>query len=318
MHLISMAYKYSTFGTTYAPYTIQGKRRKVIKKELLAREPRILDIKGSVTISRCANVIKWLVLIALLCIWTVKPELWADLILWALIVSHTFTGLIRFNQHEFLRWPHLEKRRIKITTLKVMVFYIIMVGILIKMIIGDNLSPANLGIKNAINPYLCFVIGFAVDFLLQMSHWYSRKSQSLDGIIVNYRTFRTLLPKSRRGKYIVAITIVLLNPIYEETLFRGFLVNNLIILIGNIYLPILVGYVVFISLHLYQGIPTVLQQTFNYLFFICLLLSPLGLIGAIGFHFGADLFPFLCINDVIKNYRLKYRESRELKQTRTA
>jgi membrane protease YdiL (CAAX protease family) len=118
------------------------------------------------------------------------------------------------------------------------------------------------------------------------------------------------MPRSRIGKYIVAMMVVLFNPIFEETLFRGFLVHNLAIVIENIYLPILVGYIVFISLHLYQGISTIKPQTINYLFFVGFLFSPLGLIGAIGFHFAGDLLPILSLNDVIKNYKLIYRRDR--------
>jgi membrane protease YdiL (CAAX protease family) len=112
--------------------------------------------------------------------------------------------------------------------------------------------------------------------------------------------------------------VILFNPIYEETLFRGFLVHNLGIQVGNIYIPILVGYSVFIALHLYQGVPVIFQHTINYIFFMGFLFSPFGLIGAMGFHFGGDLFPFLRMNDVIKDYKLKYRKSREFRRLKIA
>lgn len=220
---------------------------------------------------------------------------------------------MKYKKHEFADWPHHEKRPKEIKLSSFIIIYIIVLALFTVMFYDDKNSIHEIGIKLEINPFICFFTGFLINTLWQLLHRITlHKFSMFKSTIHNYRAYRSILPRKTRDKNILIISIVLLNPIYEEFLFRGILVYKLGLLIENFYITIIIGYAVFIILHLYQGISVIFEHTLHYIFFTVILFSPLGLIGVIGFHFGSDLFPFVMIRQVLKDYIAKYRNSKKV------
>ena len=235
------------------------------------------------------------------------------LFFFAIIIISVYTALVKYKKHKFADWPHKEKRPKEIKSFNFIFTYIIVLFVFTVLFYADQTSIYDIGIKFEINPFICFFSGFFINILWQLLHRAAlHKMPIFNSLIHNYRSYRSILPRKNKEKNILIISIILLNPIYEEFLFRGVLVYKLGLLIGNFFIPIIIGYLVFMLLHLYQGISVIFQHTFHYIFFILILFSPLGLIGVIGFHFGSDLFPFLMIRHIINAYVNKYRSSRKI------
>jgi membrane protease YdiL (CAAX protease family) len=229
-----------------------------------------------------------------------------------IILLSIYSALIKYKKYEFADWPHKEKRPEKIKFYNFIINYILVIAIFIAMFYLDKGSIYEIGIKLEIDPFICFLTGFSLNISFQLLHGkIFHKFAIFKSTIHNYRTYRSILPRKNRDKKILIISLVLLNPIYEEFLFRGILVYKLGLLIDNFYITIILGYIVFITLHLYQGISVIFTHTLHYILFILILFSPLGLIGVIGFHFGSDLFPFLTIRQTINEYVKKYRNSKK-------
>jgi len=236
-----------------------------------------------------------------------------SLYFWLIIFISIYSALIKYKKHEFADWPHHEKRPKEIKISNFIIIYIIVLVMFTVMFYDEKNSIHEIGIKFEINPFICFFTGFFINSLWQLLHRIIlHKFPIIESTVHNYRAYRSILPRKTKDKSILIISIILLNPIYEEFLFRGILVYKLGLSIENFYITIIIGYLVFITLHLYQGISVILEHTLHYIFFIVLLFSPLGLIGTIGFHFGSDLFPFVMIKQVIKDYVTKYRNSRKI------
>jgi len=121
---------------------------------------------------------------------------------------------------------------------------------------------------------------------------------------------RTVWPRSKSGKLMAFFAISFFNPITEEIFCRGVLVYALGQYLDNFAMPILMGLILTILGHLYQGITTLVFHTLFYAVAIMILFSPLGIAGAIVFHFAGDLVPIVTIrkqmNDWIQRRRQGY------------
>jgi len=238
-----------------------------------------------------------------------------DLFLWLLIGLQIYTGLKIFRDHNFAAWPHKEKRRPNEKLFGPVAFYIGMTIFLMARIALGTLPAAQVGIKSGVDPVSCFAIGFLTNVIFQTAYGiafpFFFRFPFLDSTNSNYRAFRMLLPRKRWKKYFFIVILILCNPIYEEVLYRGYLVHHLGMMIGNMALSAFLGYIIFLILHLYQGSSVVFIQTMNYLFFLGFLLSPWGLMAAIGFHFGGGLIPFLRMKRITERYRENVRKARK-------
>lgn len=117
-------------------------------------------------------------------------------------------------------------------------------------------------------------------------------------------------PRGRaRGVAMIAMA-ALINPVVEELMFRGLLVYQLVVVGSPVWLALLVGALVNATNHAYQGrLGVVFHLTF-YAAAVGLLFSPVGLVGAIGFHFGGGLLPVIQYRAHLRAYRAARRARR--------
>ncbi len=121
-----------------------------------------------------------------------------------------------------------------------------------------------------------------------------------------------LWPREPRQKLAMTVAVCVINPITEELLFRGILVYQLGLAIGDYELPICLGLVVTLWNHAYQGQRSMLFHTLYYVFAVALLFSPAGMMGAIGMHYAGDIVPVSLMKTNLKRYRERHR--RQAKQ----
>jgi membrane protease YdiL (CAAX protease family) len=118
-----------------------------------------------------------------------------------------------------------------------------------------------------------------------------------------------LWPREPRQKLAMWIGVCILNPITEELLFRGILVYQLGLAIGDFRLPLCLGFIVTLANHTYQGPRSTLLHTLYYVFAIGLLFSPMGMMGVIGMHFAGDIVPVALMKRNLRSYRERHRRS---------
>ncbi|MBE9212850.1 CPBP family intramembrane metalloprotease [Plectonema cf. radiosum LEGE 06105] len=130
-----------------------------------------------------------------------------------------------------------------------------------------------------------------------------------------YRVMLRLTPRQKLPKILFLIGVCIFNPITEELMFRGILVHQLGLFINNHLLAIALGLFINLGNHIYQGKLQIATHIIFYLIAIALLYSPFGLIGAIGFHFAGDIYPFISLKRSAINYRNRIRNKRAVKDT---
>lgn len=121
------------------------------------------------------------------------------------------------------------------------------------------------------------------------------------------RTMAAICPRGAGQKVMAWIAFCLLNPVTEELLFRGVLVYQTSLAIGSAWLPIALGLAVNIGNHWYQGWRPLLLHVPFYFIAVALLFSPLGLAGAIGFHFAGDIVPMSLTRRQLRQFRARHR-----------
>ena len=126
----------------------------------------------------------------------------------------------------------------------------------------------------------------------------------------SYRTMLKIIPRQKLQKIMFLLAVWMLNPLTEELMFRGILVHQLGIFLNNHWLAIILGLIVNLGNHIYQGRLQIITHTISYTFVVLLLYSPIGLIGAIGFHFAGDIYPFISLKRDAINYRNRRRKKR--------
>jgi hypothetical protein len=172
--------------------------------------------------------------------------------------------------------------------------------------------PAVLGFQDVLPVPVSLLIGAAV-YGVWMLAWerglrlLGRYDEMEDAC---YLAMRSVWPRSRGQKQMMFVGVCLLNPVTEELVERGVLVYLLGLLIGSLPLAWAIGLLIHIGVHLYQPSTALWSQLFFYGLVAALLLSPAGLMGAIGFHFMGDLVPVLTFRGQLRRYRARHRERR--------
>jgi membrane protease YdiL (CAAX protease family) len=87
------------------------------------------------------------------------------------------------------------------------------------------------------------------------------------------------------------VSVCVLNPLNEELIYRGVLIFAFGNLIGDFTIVIPAAFLLNLVVHLYQGVGTLLFHALFFLTAVAILFSPLGLLGAVSFHFAGDLIP---------------------------
>jgi membrane protease YdiL (CAAX protease family) len=128
-------------------------------------------------------------------------------------------------------------------------------------------------------------------------------------LVASYIAHRTIWPRAvdkRRKLY----TALLLNPVTEELLYRGFLVFYLGHLFDSVLLFSILGIAVCMAIHLYQGVRMLPFHAGFCLVSILILFSPLGIVGCIGMHFAGDFFPLTQIKQQQQAWKNDRRRER--------
>ena len=121
------------------------------------------------------------------------------------------------------------------------------------------------------------------------------------------RTMAGIWPRPRRQKVAAWIAFCVFNPVIEELLFRGVLVYQAALATNTIWTPLLVGFAVSVGNHWYQGRRMMALHVPFYWVAVGLLFSPLGLGGAIGFHFAGDVVPVSMMARQLRDFRQRHR-----------
>lgn len=169
-------------------------------------------------------------------------------------------------------------------------------ALLVVLVLGfwlDGWTLAALGVRMVVPVWAALAGGFAV--YLGFAALFSLGAYAV-GMLARledaaFRALRTVWPRDPAEKRLMLIPVCLLNPITEEVVFRGVLVYALGTLVGSHALTVGVGLVLTLLAHTYQGSQALVSHVFFYAVVIGLLFSPLGLLGAIGFHFAGDIVP---------------------------
>ncbi|MCW5312474.1 CPBP family intramembrane metalloprotease [Nostoc sp. KVJ3] len=175
-------------------------------------------------------------------------------------------------------------------------------------------APA-VGLKLEILPIFSLIIGLICYgiFLLVLSKILNLLR--ISEIVQNdaYFVSASLMPRQKLQKILFMIAVCILNPITEELIFRGVLVHQLGLYINNNHLAICLGLFVSVLNHIYQGKLHIITHIIFYSFTVILLYSHAGLIGAIGFHFTGDIYPFMWLKHEVTNYKKRRRDKRRAK-----
>jgi hypothetical protein len=125
----------------------------------------------------------------------------------------------------------------------------------------------------------------------------------------NMVTMAYLWPRKPRQKLMMAIAMCGLNPVTEEILFRGILVYQFSYALGSYELPLLLGLLVSLANHAYQGLRATFTHALWYAVVVGLLFSEAGLIGAIVMHVWGDVMPVYWLRGHLWHYRNRHRRS---------
>lgn len=180
--------------------------------------------------------------------------------------------------------------------------------ILLLTYFGSGWVASDYGLKFDVHPSLSLTIGLCIDLALAISFGLvARLTGHLPMLEdVSFAALCSVWPRGRAQKRATFVALCL-NPITEEFIYRGVLVWLLGNQIGSHPTAVVLGLLVSWAVHLYQGPRALLAHTLTYAITIILLYSPLGLIGAIGFHYGGDLVPLLTIRRQMNRWISRHR-----------
>jgi membrane protease YdiL (CAAX protease family) len=173
-------------------------------------------------------------------------------------------------------------------------------------------TAESVGVSDAAAPSSAFLVGlfeYAIFIVLApmlLSRFGSARARGEAVLRVNRRFW----PRGRLRRTVMLFFLCVFNPVTEELTFRGILVHQFNVIGAPLVVALLVGALVDAANHAYQGKHLVLRQLAFYVASVLLLYSPIGLVGAVGFHFAADLWPMLDYGRTLRAYRSARRARR--------
>jgi membrane protease YdiL (CAAX protease family) len=151
----------------------------------------------------------------------------------------------------------------------------------------------DIGGRKEVDPALGFGLGaliFIVFYFAYLYRLFRRNQLDAQEEHIN-RVGNMLWPQERSEKVPAFVGLVILNPLNEEFIFRGILIQMWANELGSVWAPLIIGLFLHLMAHIYQGAAALMGFVILYIFFVVLLFSPLGIWGALGFHVMADLVP---------------------------
>lgn len=168
-----------------------------------------------------------------------------------------------------------------------------------------KLDLISVGIKYNYNFIFSFVLGVAIYVSLVLIGIFFLKYSQYENLLrdTNYMVMRRIIPRQRTEKIFSFISTCVVNPFIEEFLYRGVLVFYLGNYFSNMYLAILIGLLLSLGSHLYQGIANFIFHTLFFAVAVLLLYSPFGLIACFGLHFAGDIYPIMKTRKMMMEWR---------------
>lgn len=124
-----------------------------------------------------------------------------------------------------------------------------------------------------------------------------------------YLVHRAIYPRSTKGRRKL-LAVLIINPFTEEIIYRGFLVYYLGNLLNSVWLFSVLGVVICLVIHFYQGVRMLLFHAVFCTASILILFSPAGIIGCFGFHLAGDLYPMSELKRALQAWRNRRRQAR--------
>ncbi len=121
---------------------------------------------------------------------------------------------------------------------------------------------------------------------------------------------RQFWPPKQIQKAFGVVGICILNPFLEEIFYRGILVHQVSLVFDSKLVGISIGLLLALLAHVYQGWKLLAFHLVFSSVAIALLLSPLGLAGAIGLHIAGDIYPFVVMRRHMRRWRTFWRRPR--------
>ncbi|NNE68037.1 MAG: CPBP family intramembrane metalloprotease [Pyrinomonadaceae bacterium] len=173
----------------------------------------------------------------------------------------------------------------------------------------SDLNLNSLGYSSTVGPLLAFVLGLAIYgvvlvFVEVASHFLGIRERLHD---LSYETMRLIWPRNPEQKLAAFAGVCIMNPFTEEVLFRGVLVFLLGEYTGNFILAAVIGLLLSLAAHMYQGGWSIPFQLVFHATAVLIVLSPLGLVACIGFHFAGDLVPVMLLKKSMIEWRNRNR-----------
>lgn len=202
-----------------------------------------------------------------------------------------FFAVSKISKHALKLFPRTTKRLGR----RMLFQQVIMGYVLLYIFDKAELDLDYIGIKYNFNYIVSFIFGASVYVTFIFIWSILLKSFRNENLVkdTNYLVMRSLIPRQRIEKLFSFIAICVANPFIEEILYRGVLVYYLGNYFNNIYLAIIIGLLMSLGSHLYQGVASVIFHSLFFSISVLLLYSPFGLIACFGLHFAGDLYPII-------------------------
>lgn len=165
------------------------------------------------------------------------------------------------------------------------------------------------GVSERVSPLVAFVTGvgeFGL-FTLLVQWTFAFVGSPFAYLQAATRANALFAPRGRVRRLSMTAIATLINPVTEELLFRGLLVHQFVVVGAPVWMALSVGALVNATNHAYQGRLAVVFHLTFYAAVVGLLFSPVGLCGAIGFHFAGDVLPVIQYRAQLRAYRAARR-----------